>query len=218
MDPTASAALSEEIIKPVFLGFIDFDNEPMRVNTSGANIAFSGTGDPDLDGFTFDGITGSAVDISPVANKDGGTESITVTLSGLPVLDQDMLDEINDPVNWRGKEMRMWRIIRNAANVQQGGVQHYYTGNMTNLNIAASPEGQTIVVTVEAYLAAYSAASNRTYLDQEKYDAGDLSARAAIAIANNASGGSPAGGVIATGGIISSGGGGSIFGQNSELR
>jgi hypothetical protein len=37
---------------------------------------------------------------------------------------------------------------------------------------------------IESYLAALTSASNRTYLDQERYDAGDLSARAAIAIAN----------------------------------
>lgn len=204
IDATASAALDAQIIKPVFLAFVDFLTEPMRVNTSGADLTLTGTGEVDIDGILFQGLRADVVDIGPVANRVGGTDSIQIKLSGLPALDADVLDEINDPANWRSREIRLWRIIRNAFNVQQGGVQHYYTGYMSNLTMPVSPTGQTIEVTVESYLAALSAASNRTYMDQEKYDSGDLSARAAIAIANNASGGSPAGSTFSPG----SGGGG----------
>lgn len=211
IDATASAALNEQIIKPIFLGFIAFLNQPMRVNTSGANLTLTGTGEPDIDGFVFAGIVGDVVDIGSVANKSGGTDSINISISGISGLDEDMLTEINTPANWRSREIRLWRIIRNAANVQQGGVQHYYTGNMTRLTMPVTEYGQTIDVTVESYLAAYSAASNRSYLDQEKYDAGDLSARAAIAIANNASGGSPGGNTFAPGGGGGGGGGRNPF-------
>lgn len=210
IDATASAALDATVIKPVFLGFIDFLNEPMRVNTSGADMAFTGTGEPDIDGFTFYGLRANVVDIGSVANTAGGTDSLQIKLSGLPALDSDVLAEIEDPANWRSREIRLWRIIRNAANVQQGGIQHYYTGYMTNLKMPVSDKSQTIEVTVESYLAAYAAASNRSYLDQEKYDSGDLSARAAIAIANNASGGSPAGNVF-TPSLPGGGGGGGRF-------
>lgn len=200
IDATASAALDAVVIKPVFLGFVDFLNEPMRVNTSGADLTPTGTGDIDLDDQTFMGLRANVIDIGPVANRGDGTDSIQIKLSGLPALDADMLAEIADPANWRSREIRLWRIIRNALNVQQGGIQHYYTGYMSNLTMPVSTTGQTIEVTVESYLAAYGPASNRSYLDQEKYDSGDLSARAAIAIANNASGGSPAGIAFAPGG------------------
>ncbi len=216
IDPVASAALGAQVVKPIFLGFIDFLNEPMRVNTSGADLTLTGTGESDIDGIPFMGLRADVVDIGPVANRAGGTDSIQITLSGLPVLDADVVDEINDPVNWRSREIRLWRIIRNAANVHQGGVQHYYTGYMSNLTMPVTPTGQTIEVTVESYLAAYGPASNRSYLDQEKYDAGDLSARAAIAIGNNASGGSPGGGVFSPG--SGGGGGGSRFNINEALR
>lgn len=192
IDATASAALSEQVIKPVFLGFIDFANDPMRVNTSGADITLTGTGDVDIDGIPFLGLMPDVIDIGPVANRADGTDSLRVTLSALPVLDADAIAEINDPANWRGREIRLWRIIRNALNVQQGGVQHYYTGYMSNLTMPVSPQGQSLELTVESYLAAYAAPSNRGY-EQERYDAGDLSYNASIAIGNNASGGSPAG-------------------------
>ncbi len=207
IDATASAALDEQVIKPIFLAFVDFLNEPMRVNTSGADLTLTGTGDPDIDGIPFMGLRADVVDIGPVANRGTGTDSIEIKLSGLPTLDADVLEEINDPANWRSREIRLWRIIRNALNVQQGGVQHYYTGYMSNLTMPVTPTGQTIEVTVESYLAAYAAASNRSYLNQEKYDAGDLSARAAIAIGNNASGGNPGGGVFAPSGGAGGGGG-----------
>jgi hypothetical protein len=99
-----------------------------------------------------------------------------------------VLTTIGNRANWQGRVARLWRVIRDGQNVQQGGFQHYYTGYMTALNIEGSGETQTITVTIETYLAAFSAASNSTYLDQERYDAGDLSARAAIAIANGISG------------------------------
>ncbi|WP_439538671.1 hypothetical protein [Sphingomonas sp.] len=183
-DATAAAALDEQVIRPVWLAFLDFDNEPTRVNTSGASIAFSGTGNPDLDGFTFDGISGDVVDIGPVSSSESGTESITATLSGIESLDADMLAEIEDATHWQGRIFQLWRIIRNAENVQQGGVQHFYTGYMTDLEVMGSPEGQVIRVTVEGYVSAFSAPSFRSYLDQTRYDSGDQSARAAIAIAN----------------------------------
>ena len=216
LDPTASAALDAVTIKPVYLAFVDFDNEPMWVNTSGADLTFTGTGEPDIDGNTFLGLAANVVDIGAVANRAAGTDSLQITLSGLPDMDDDLLAEINTPENWQSREIRLWRIIRNAAGVQQGGIQHYYTGNMVSLTMPTKPSGQTIEVTVESYLAAYAAASNRSYLDQSKYDIGDLSARAAIAIGNNASGGNPGGGVFSP----SSGGGGGGYagGINGSFR
>ena len=216
IDATASAALSATVIKPVYFALVDFENEPVLVNTSGADVTPSGTGEPDLDGFLFHGMRADIIDIGSVANKGGGTDSLKIKISALPTLDADMLAEISDPAHWRGREIRLWRVIRNAANVQQGGYQHYYTGNMVSMVIPSSPSDQSIELTVESYIAAYASASNRTYLDQERFDAGDLSARAAVAIANNAGGGSPAGQPI--GGAISGSGGATIRGAPNLNR
>lgn len=186
-DATAAAALEEAVVKPVWFAYLDFDTDPVRANTSGASIAVSGTGDADLDGFTFDGISAAIVDISPVRNGASGSGSVTATLSGITGLDDDILALLADPANWRGRIARLWRIIRNAANVQQGGFQPFYTGYMTALEVSGDGTGQRITVTIETYLAAFSQASNRTYLEQDRFDSGDLSARAAIAIANGTS-------------------------------
>lgn len=187
-DATASAALDDEVIRPVYYGFVDFLNEPIRANTSGKTITLTGTGEPDIDGFAFDGLSADLVDVSPVRASEGGSETVTVRLSAAIDLDNDMLNEIGDPANWQGRSFRLWRAIRDCDGVQQGALQHYYTGYMIDLSINAAPGNQIMTVQVENYLAAFTDASNRSYLDQSDFDPADLSAQAALAIANGTSG------------------------------
>lgn len=191
LDATAIAALADPVIKPVFFAWLDFVGDPVRANTSGADRIPTGAGDPDLDGQLFVGISGTMVSVSPVKFSEGGSESVTAELSGIPGVDDATLALLADPANWRGRDARLWRIIRNASNVQQGGFHGYYTGKMTSVSLAGGADEQRISVTIESYLAALSQASNRTYLDQSRYDPGDESARAAIAIANGNYGQAP---------------------------
>lgn len=71
-DAAASAALDAPVIRPVFFCYLDIVGDPLRACTAGRSYSFSGTGDPDLDGFSFDGVDPTVVDIGPVRNKDGG--------------------------------------------------------------------------------------------------------------------------------------------------
>jgi hypothetical protein len=188
-DSTHAAALDAEVIKPIWFAYLDFVGDPVRANTSGADITPTGSGDPDLDDIEFTGITATFVDVSPLKVGEGGSDSVTARLSGIKGIDDDTLALINDPANWRGRDARLWRIVRNSSNVQQGGFHAYYTGKMTGLHHRGSGEEQMIEVTIESYLAVFSEASNRTYLDQANYDPGDESARATVAIANGNYGG-----------------------------
>ena len=201
-DATHAAALDAEVVKPVWFAWLDFNGDPVRANTSGVTITPTGTGDDDLDDFPFLGITARLVSVSPVRIKEGGSETVTAQLSGIQGLDDDDIAFLSDPTSWRGRDARLWRIVRNASNVQQGGFHSYYTGKMVALTHSGNSEGQTITVTIESYLAVFSAASNRSYLDQTRYDSGDESARASIAIANG----------NYTGARSSGGGGGGGFG------
>lgn len=183
-DATHSAALDAAFIKPVWFAWLDILGDPVRANTSGANITPTGSGDADLDDLEFVGISARFVDVSPVKLKEGGSDAVTAQLSGIQGLDDDDLALLSNPANWRGRDARLWRTIRNASNEQQGGFHAYYTGKMVALTHSGSGEGQTIRVTIESYLSVFAEASNRTYLDQDRYDPGDQSARASIAIAN----------------------------------
>lgn len=182
-DPAASAALDGDVL-PIWLVYLDFADEPLRGCTAGQTLSFSGSGDPDLDGHTFDGINSQMIEVSDVSSSEGGTDTVTVVVSGIASLDSDMLDAINDPSIYQGRVARLWRIIRDTSGAQVGGIQPYYTGYMVTGYVSSEPDEQTITIQIEGYISAHSAPSFRTYLDQESFDPGDLSARAAIAIAN----------------------------------
>jgi hypothetical protein len=186
-DATASAALDAQHIRPVWFGFLDFADDPVRANTSGADITISGASDSDLN-HTFFGITGDVVDVSEIKIGESGTDTVTVKLSGLRGPDIDLMNEIGDISNWQGRTARLWRMIRDTSGSQQGGIQPYYTGYMMAATFEGDTDGQTIAITIESYLAAFSQASNRTYLNQADYDPDDLTAQAIIAIANGVSG------------------------------
>lgn len=183
-DATHAAALDAEVVNPVWFAWLDILGDPVRANTSGTNITPTGTGDADLDGLQFIGVTARLVSVSPVRIREGGSETVTARLSGIKGLDDDDLALLSNPANWRGRDARLWRIVRNASNVQQGGFHPYYTGKIVGLTHSGNAEGQTISATIESYLAVFSSPSNRTYLDQARFDPGDQSARASIAIAN----------------------------------
>ncbi|MCP3729249.1 hypothetical protein M9978_02310 [Sphingomonas sp. MG17] len=187
-DAAASAALDAQVVRPVWFAYLDILGDPIRACTAARSITFTGIGDPDVDDQVFDAINPDVVEISSVRVKANGAEPVTARLSGIATIDADTLELIGDKSNWQGRVARLWRIIRDESGTQAGALQHYYTGYMVALSVTGTPQSQSISVKIESYLAAYSQASNRTYLDQEQYDPGDLSAKAAIAIANGTSG------------------------------
>lgn len=187
-DATAGAALEQnKPILPVYFVFLDFDDEPLRVNTSGRDIPLAGTGQPDLDG-DYMGVSGKFLSISPVRMAGGGSKPVTATLSGLRGVDDDLLEAINTRSLWQSRTARLWQMIRDGDRVQQGAIRHYYTGYMMSVSVKGGGGNQSIEMTIESYLASFSAPSGRTYLDAEEFDPGDMSARAAVAIANGISG------------------------------
>jgi hypothetical protein len=190
-DAAATAQLGEEVVRPRFLCFLDIDGDPLRATTWPVSLSFSGTGDTDLDGYTFDALRPELVEVGPVKHQDGGSETVTVSLSGLILPDNDLLNLMGDPANWRGREARLWAGVADESGVQQGAIWAYHTGTMTDLKILGSARGQVIQVSIETYLAAIAPASNRTYLDQKLFDSGDESAKASIAVANGVSGSTP---------------------------
>lgn len=182
-DATAAAAMDGDVIKPIWFVFMDFVGEGLRGNSSGVDLTITGSGQPDLDG-EYVGVDHRLISISDVKVGPGGSDTVTVRLSGLRGIDDDDTLLLADPANWQGRLVRMWRMIRDGDNVQKGAIQHYYTGYMMGLSHLIDPDSLAIEVQIETYRAAFSGASHRTYLDQELFDPGDLSGRAALAIAN----------------------------------
>lgn len=196
MDATAKAALDESVIAPAFFLYLDVSGDPIRITTFGKDVTFAATGDTDLDTFTFSSMDARAIEVGDVKNAEGGSETLTIDLSGIISIDQDLLDAIGDQALWRGRTARLWFQLYSMADAAVGAIVPYYTGYMSSVSIIPSPTTQAIRLSVENYLAAFNQPSNRSYLDQARYDAADISAGATIVAANGARhGGASSGGM-----------------------
>jgi hypothetical protein len=210
-DPVAKAALDQQVIAPAFFGFIDILGDPIRVTTYGANVIFSESADPELDG-EFKAIDPKVIDIGPITNREGGSETVSLMLSGLLLPDAELLALMGDQSKWRGRVVRLWMMIYNEDGIQQGAIVPYSTGYMVGLDLIPSAQSQILRLRVENYLTLLAQPSNRSYLGQNQYDAGDTSAAATIGAANNASTG-PGSVGLSTG---TGGGGAGSFSEFSQ--
>ena len=82
LDPTAAGHLdNEEATNPAFYAWLDILGDPIRATTAGYNVTIAGSGDAELDGF-YDAIDPTVVNIGEVVNREGGSETVTASLSG----------------------------------------------------------------------------------------------------------------------------------------
>lgn len=183
-DASAGAQLSSGAFSPEWIGFLDFQGDPVRVTTARSSITFSGTGDPDLDGYTFSAIDPQFIGIGDIRSAEGGSDTVTVTLSGIVGPDTELLNVIGNRALWQTRVARLWAIIRNEAGVQQGAVWNFYTGRMSSVEIIGEPESQAVKLEIENYLASLKQASGRTYGAQGAYDPLDNTAALTIGAAN----------------------------------
>jgi hypothetical protein len=186
----ASAALDDAVLHPCYVAYLDFLGDPVRVTTAPFPVTFSGSGDGDLDGHTFDALTPELVKITEVHHQEQGSETVTATLAGLIGVNTDLLNVIGDRTKWQGRAARLWLMLlaTDGSFARIGNIWPYYTGTMLRAGIKGASDNQIVEVQIESYLANFAEPSNRTYLDQQAYDSGDLSAAAAIAIANGKNG------------------------------
>ena len=187
-DAAGVAELAKPLIRPFYVAWLDITGDVVRATTAPVSLTFSGTGDVDLDGETFSAVDHTLIDVSEVVHKEGGSETVTVTLSGMLGIDSTLLNQIGTKSNWQGRTARLWLgfVTEHGAVVS---VAPYYTGYMMTPRISGSPDMQTITLEIEGYLASMSEASGRTYLDQSYYDSPDTSAASTISNANGTSAG-----------------------------
>lgn len=189
-DAVANAALAAHVRRPINIAFLDIAGEPVRVTDGPYHLTFAGTGDEDLDGHTFQALDPSVVSVGKVRAKEGGSDTVTLTLSGLAGIDDDVMTQIGNKAAWAGRDARIWKAMLDPVQLTRiGAIWCYHTGYMSVPKITGDRTSQEISLDVESYLGFLTQASGRTYLDQSSFDAGDLSAELAIAIAN--SGGKP---------------------------
>jgi hypothetical protein len=190
MPPFDAAAIShldtEQVIKPAYYAWLDILGDPVRATTAGYDLTLSDTGDEELDG-EYHGLDPQVVNIGEVMHQEGGSQTVTASLSGMLLPDAELLATIGDRANWQGRIARLWMQVRDENGATQGAIVPYYTGYMNAIEIVPAADSQIIQVQIENYLVSLNEASNRTWLSQRLYDPDDTSASASISSANNAS-------------------------------
>jgi hypothetical protein len=186
-DAAAQWALSQDVRRPVDFAWLDIAGEPLRVTNAPYHFTFANTGDEDLDGHTFMAVDPRFVSVGSVRAKEGGSDTLTLQLSGLAGVDDELMTTIGDKSRWMGRDARLWKAMLDPQDFARiGSIWCYYTGYMSTPRIVGDRSSQTINLDVETYLGFFTQASGRTYLDQAEYDPGDRSADLTVTIANGA--------------------------------
>ena len=188
VDATTQGALEANVLYWRMLLWADFDGDPLRATSGLYDRTISGSGDAELDGF-YDSYDHNLISVGPVKHNETGSDTVTVTMSGL-LLNADLLNMIGDRTKWQGRSARLWFYCADENETQVGSIIPYYTGYMNDVVIAGSPSEQRITLTIENYLATLSGAPSQTYMMQNLFDAGDLSANATLGAANGLGSGS----------------------------
>lgn len=187
VDATTQAALEAEVLRWRVLVYADFLGDTLRGTSGTADKTISGSGDPELDG-TYESFSNNIIEVGSVRHNETGSDTLGISMGGLVVNNAAFLALIGDKTNWQGRIARLWFYCVDSSETQIGSIIPYYTGYMNDITINGSPESQTVSLTIENYIATLTGAQNKNYLSQSQYDAGDLSADAAIAAANGTSG------------------------------
>lgn len=178
--------------KPIFFIYLDVDGDPIRGTTVGHAVLMPTLSDPDLSGQTFYP-TSSILTVGDVDQKEGGSDTLVVEVSGLLLPDADLLAAIGDRLKWQSRHARLWVMLRDESRAQQGAIAEYYNGYMSSVRILPRPDSQVIRIEIEGYKALLTGASNRSYLDQASFDSADISATATIGAANGTAAGGASG-------------------------
>lgn len=190
---------------PVFLAYFDVLDDPIRATTLGYPITLPAHADPDLSEQTFYPTAG-VLSVGDVVHTEGGSETLTVELSGLLLPDNDLLNKLAVKQNWQRRPARLWVLLRGQGRVNVGTPAAYYTGEMSSDRIRPGRDRQSIIMEIEGYKALLTRASGRGYGDQSRYDPDDHSWSATVGSANGARSGPAA----------MSGGGSGIGGNRTE--
>jgi len=210
VDATTQAALEATVVNWRVLIYADFVGDVLRGTSGLYDKTISGSGDSELDG-TYESFDHNLINVSPVKHNETGSDTVAISMSGLLVNNADFLAIIGDKSKWQGRIARLWFYCVDQNESQVGSVVAYYTGYMNEVGISGSAESQTVTLTIENYLTSIAGAQNKTYLIQNIFDAGDLSAETSIAAAN---------GMAEAGSYAYGGGGGGGFkdGSNGNFR
>lgn len=146
---TLEAILTAPTVRPVYIGALDFRDDPLFGWTGSGILAPTGTGHETLDENVFSEIDG-AVRISDFATGVGNGRPLTIAFSA-PSLDSPLIDRIvRERRQWQARRAEIWLGFFEDAEFGDlsSTIVKLVTGVMTKLTITRQT-GQPRIVTIE---------------------------------------------------------------------
>ena len=200
LTPTMETALAAREVRPVIIGRLDIEGDPVFAWTGPGIFAPTGTGDAALDGQTFDP-TSPFVQMSSVSEDQGIGGPVTLTATA-HLDDEPLLRQvITDRRAWRGKPAYLWLgLLDEQEAVVLSNPVRIKTGVITSMIVAREADSAVIDVVIDSDLGNSQSAPFR-YIDHQRYFPDDIFSTFLINQVNRP-GGPFRGGGGATGPII----------------
>ena len=146
---STQTALQQRVVRPVLIGRLDIDSDPVFAWTGPGLFAPTGTGDAALDDQTYDPAE-AFIDISEITEDQGIGGPVTIVAAGND-LNQDLLRQVvRDKRAWRGKPAYLWMglldadektVIANPFRVKSGII--------ASMSVTRSPSTASVSVTID---------------------------------------------------------------------
>lgn len=187
MSSAMSTALSNQVIRPVLIAYLDIASDPISMWTGSGTFQPTGSTDSILNGKSFYP-SQSFADVSDIKEDQGIGGPVTIILKANE-LDTDALRQIvRDKREWRGRPAYLWMGLFNEA---MNAVLEYpiriKTGIMTSVTIARSTNEVYIELVIDADLQNARTAAFRL-LDHGRVWSADTFSSFIIELSNKPSG------------------------------
>lgn len=173
-------ALAERGVTTAYLVRLDFASETAFIWTGQYEMQPTNTGDPLLDGNTFQPfMSGTPYDVGTNTYSEQGSESLELTLAVPADLPPELVAASINSNEYVARPATVWRALM----ISQAGLstpavwmfRRIRSGSMDTLEFTTDSSQSIVKLTIESHASYISSSSNGTYIDQRKYDPNDTS-------------------------------------------
>jgi hypothetical protein len=177
MSVALDAEAEKSVIRPIWFLFMDVEDDPLYAHTGQGSITFAEdeTGDPALDGHTFEGLGVFAM-MGDIQQSENGSGPMQLTLPGVDPDKPGFKPLIADRRRWQYRRAIVWFSF---INEEMTGLIDYpqreKTGRLDNLQVTHDTDTCTISIDIEGFAANSAPPLASRYADQPDIDPDDIS-------------------------------------------
>lgn len=176
MSTLLNAEAEKPVIYPIWLLWMDVEGDALFAHTGTGSISFAEgeTGDPLLDGNTFEGL-GVFAAMGDIQESENGSGPMRLTLPGVDPDEPGFKPLIADARRWQFRRAVVWFTYINEDGT---GLVDYpereKTGRLDGLRVSHDTGTCTISINIEGFAASSGPPINTKYADQPEIDASDI--------------------------------------------